>query len=195
MKKAPASPSGNRTPVSRVTGGDTHHYTNEDNCAPQRSSARPHVRQQGKVIVIKLQVAALTKTLVMQQAFDGDCSRPHYGQRTLLVSRALVLNTCFCPVSNRGPFACEANVITTTLQKRCPLSRGYQVLFSIFFGGNAINSKVCPALAGNRTRVPRVAGENSTTEPPMPVETSCGVSSHVKLITPIEQDFVPAYIP
>lgn len=26
-----ASPSGNRTPVSRVTGGDTHHYTNEDN--------------------------------------------------------------------------------------------------------------------------------------------------------------------
>lgn len=28
-------------------------------------------------------------------------------------------NECFCPVSNRGPFACEANVITTTLQKRC----------------------------------------------------------------------------
>ncbi len=25
-----SSPSGNRTPVSRVTGGDTHHYTNED---------------------------------------------------------------------------------------------------------------------------------------------------------------------
>ena len=24
------SPSGNRTPVSRMTGGDTHHYTNED---------------------------------------------------------------------------------------------------------------------------------------------------------------------
>ncbi|KAK7893092.1 hypothetical protein WMY93_022244 [Mugilogobius chulae] len=24
------SPSGNRTPVSRVTGGDTHHYTNEE---------------------------------------------------------------------------------------------------------------------------------------------------------------------
>lgn len=29
-KRAAASPSGNRTPVSRVTGGDTHHYTNED---------------------------------------------------------------------------------------------------------------------------------------------------------------------
>ena len=26
------SPTGNRTPVSRVTGGDTHHYTIEDNC-------------------------------------------------------------------------------------------------------------------------------------------------------------------
>ena len=24
---------------------------------------------------------------------------------------------CFRPVSNRGPFACEANVITTTLRK------------------------------------------------------------------------------
>ena len=24
------SPAGNRTPVSRVTGGDTHHYTTED---------------------------------------------------------------------------------------------------------------------------------------------------------------------
>ena len=29
-KKEQASPSGNRTPVSRVTGGDTYHYTNED---------------------------------------------------------------------------------------------------------------------------------------------------------------------
>ena len=24
------SPAGNRTPVSRVTGGDTHHYTTEE---------------------------------------------------------------------------------------------------------------------------------------------------------------------
>ena len=30
MKKRIYSPSGNRTPVSRVTGGDTHHYTNEE---------------------------------------------------------------------------------------------------------------------------------------------------------------------
>ena len=29
-KRVCASPSGNRTPVSRVTGGDTYHYTNED---------------------------------------------------------------------------------------------------------------------------------------------------------------------
>ena len=29
-EKIMVSPSGNRTPVSRVTGGDTHHYTNED---------------------------------------------------------------------------------------------------------------------------------------------------------------------
>ena len=30
LKSKSASPSGNRTPVSRVTGGDTYHYTNED---------------------------------------------------------------------------------------------------------------------------------------------------------------------
>ena len=29
-RKKKHSPSGNRTPVSRVTGGDTYHYTNED---------------------------------------------------------------------------------------------------------------------------------------------------------------------
>ena len=35
-----ASPSGNRTPVSRVTGGDTHHYTNEENDNYIRKIAR-----------------------------------------------------------------------------------------------------------------------------------------------------------
>ena len=29
-KSVKSSPAGNRTPVSRVTGGDTHHYTTED---------------------------------------------------------------------------------------------------------------------------------------------------------------------
>ena len=29
-RKKFASPAGNRTPVSRVTGGDTYHYTTED---------------------------------------------------------------------------------------------------------------------------------------------------------------------
>ena len=29
-KRVLSSPAGNRTPVSRVTGGDTHHYTTED---------------------------------------------------------------------------------------------------------------------------------------------------------------------
>ena len=29
-KNISSSPAGNRTPVSRVTGGDTHHYTTED---------------------------------------------------------------------------------------------------------------------------------------------------------------------
>ena len=30
MKQKKSSPAGNRTPVSRVTGGDTHHYTTEE---------------------------------------------------------------------------------------------------------------------------------------------------------------------
>ena len=30
IKKIISSPAGNRTPVSRVTGGDTHHYTTEE---------------------------------------------------------------------------------------------------------------------------------------------------------------------
>ena len=30
LQKTVASPTGNWTPVSRVTGGDTHHYTIED---------------------------------------------------------------------------------------------------------------------------------------------------------------------
>ena len=30
-----SSPAGNRTPVSRVTGGDTYHYTTEDGFIPQ----------------------------------------------------------------------------------------------------------------------------------------------------------------
>ena len=29
-EKIKTSPAGNRTPVSRVTGGDTHHYTTEE---------------------------------------------------------------------------------------------------------------------------------------------------------------------
>ena len=29
-KNKTISPAGNRTPVSRVTGGDTHHYTTEE---------------------------------------------------------------------------------------------------------------------------------------------------------------------
>ena len=81
-----ASPSGNRTPVSRVTGGDTHHYTNEDARGPSRSSP-DHVRQQYKVIVIKLQAAALinahvcSNSPVRQQAADGELNSAPYGQR------------------------------------------------------------------------------------------------------------------
>ena len=55
-----ASPSGNRTPVSRVTGGDTYHYTNEDllllttappnrmlgMCPPLRRLSHAHVAPQ-----------------------------------------------------------------------------------------------------------------------------------------------------
>ena len=40
-KRVMASPSGNRTPVSRVTGGDTLHYTNEDVSVSRKDSPGP----------------------------------------------------------------------------------------------------------------------------------------------------------
>ena len=51
------SPSGNRTPVSRVTGGDTHHYTNEehDKCTVKArvdDSGRPWLTQYIKYTII-----------------------------------------------------------------------------------------------------------------------------------------------
>ena len=47
------------------------------------------------------------------------------------------------------------------------------------------HSKDSFALAGNRTRASRVAGENSTTEPPMHAGATSGVSSQDKRITPL----------
>lgn len=35
----------------------------------------------------------------------------------IVIVVVVVVVVCFRPVSNRGPFACEANVITTTLRK------------------------------------------------------------------------------
>ena len=40
---------------------------------------------------------------------------------------------CFRPVSNRGPFACEANVITTTLRKPLRLLAGLVRIVIIYF--------------------------------------------------------------
>ena len=45
-KKKIFSPAGNRTPVSRVTGGDTHHYTTEDAHILIVSSIHRHFLQQ-----------------------------------------------------------------------------------------------------------------------------------------------------
>ena len=39
-KKKISSPAGNRTPVSRVTGGDTYHYTTEDTFVFEKDSAK-----------------------------------------------------------------------------------------------------------------------------------------------------------
>ena len=39
------SPAGNRTPVSRVTGGDTHHYTTEELDNSCRQDALSHIFQ------------------------------------------------------------------------------------------------------------------------------------------------------
>ena len=43
----------------------------------------------------------------------------------------------------------------------------FQELRKLSQDGNALHWQTKPALAGNRTRASRVAGENSTTEPPV----------------------------
>ena len=44
------SPAGNRTPVSRVTGGDTHHYTTEDVMVYWK-----YFKNKPRVLTVKLQ--------------------------------------------------------------------------------------------------------------------------------------------
>ncbi len=48
-----ASPAGNGTPVSRVTGGDTHHYTTEDLMLEEKSNVFASALQI-KMIAVKV---------------------------------------------------------------------------------------------------------------------------------------------
>ncbi|RXN30660.1 putative thymopoietin [Labeo rohita] len=48
--KSQVSPSGNRTPVFRVTGGDTVHYTNEESCTLALSPSRRDITDIAKRI-------------------------------------------------------------------------------------------------------------------------------------------------
>eukprot|EP00978_Attheya_sp_CCMP212_P024401 scaffold76538_cov62-Attheya_sp.AAC.6 len=41
------SDTGNRTPVSRVTGGDTSHYTMSEECASRESNPGPNLGKVG----------------------------------------------------------------------------------------------------------------------------------------------------
>lgn len=50
-----------------------------------------------------------------------------------LILREEPKEKCFCPVSNWGPFACEANVITTTLQKRTAASPHTSAPYCVLF--------------------------------------------------------------
>ena len=49
-KKKIASPAGNRIPVSRVTGGDTHHYTTEDFDSQERVGSSNIIHKNKKVV-------------------------------------------------------------------------------------------------------------------------------------------------
>ena len=84
---------------------------------------------------------------VLPHAVSVECNRPCYGCRDVQGKSLTVVakgqksrpprpdeghdagghgsfQSCFRPVSNRGPFACEANVITTTLRKQLLMPLG-----------------------------------------------------------------------
>ena len=105
------SPTGNRTLVSRVTGGDTHHYTNEDSWPwPSPVSCQPHCNVNCELLHAHITLQEDTRR--QRIPLETEDSLGFNGQQRLGLNE-----TCFRPVSNRGPFACEANVITTTLRK------------------------------------------------------------------------------
>ncbi|XP_064266121.1 uncharacterized protein LOC135294578 [Passer domesticus] len=92
------SPSGNRTPVSRVTGGDTHHYTNEERLSMLRPGVtrlgRKRLRGNGGRLGAFREPSALPRP-------SGHGGRPHRGfpnylrLATSCICVALSLNTRF----------------------------------------------------------------------------------------------------
>lgn len=92
------SSSGNRTPVSRVTGGDTHHYTNEEQSSAVDVNVNPEgrncLRENGGNPEVIREPSALP-------SLSGHGGRPYRSFRTYLrpatscVCLALSLNTRF----------------------------------------------------------------------------------------------------
>ena len=77
-----ASPAGNRTPVSRVTGGDTYHYTTEDwPCYSGRSKGS---RPPSRLDIHYCAIATLMKRKVLGETPTDD---PRYLIKVRLLSK------------------------------------------------------------------------------------------------------------
>ena len=137
-----------------------------------RMAERSKALRSGRSPVFRawVRIPLLTHFLFFLTFFNSDSSQA-------------VKKSWFHWVSNPGPLACEASVITTTLWNHTLLSDGHHLdathsgtslPYSLFL---MVKKKTTWSLikrnasAGNRTRAARVAGEHSTTEPPMLVSS------------------------
>ena len=108
-KRVLSSPAGNRTPVSRVTGGDTHHYTTEDlilNC--------------GKITIF---IHCLLKSVTVGRRF------PIYYINIIKQIDSKLL-CVFSVINHKGSQDVVRTSVTHSAWPRVPLFCSYQILTS-----------------------------------------------------------------
>ena len=108
-KRVLTSPAGNRTPVSRVTGGDTHHYTTED-----------LISKRGKITIF---IHCLLKSVAVGTRF------PIYYINIIKQIDSKLL-CVFSVEDHKGRQNLVRTSVTNSASPRVPLFCSYQILTS-----------------------------------------------------------------
>ena len=108
-KRVLSSPAGNRTPVSRVTGGDTHHYTTEDLIS--------------KYVKITIFIHCLLKSVTVRTRFPI-----YYINNIKQIDSKLLC--VFSVVDHKGRQNVVRTSVTHSASPRVPLFCSYQILTS-----------------------------------------------------------------